>query len=103
MDGNQYRRFLIHHHKLFIFSLVNIRQIVIVLTLMAVTSCSNNKSHSFKDSEGYNRADSLVSAIGDERDFPRLLTVTDSLERAGSDRSASRRRFQRACRGRPGS
>ena len=52
---------------------------------MAVAGCNapQHRSLNFKDSEGYNHADSVVSDIGDERDFERLLVVTDSFERAG--------------------
>jgi len=57
----------------------------IILVLMAVAGCTapQHRSLNFKDSEGYNHADSVVSDIGDERDFARLLVVTDSFERAG--------------------
>ena len=52
---------------------------------MAVAGCTapQHRSLNFKDSEGYNHADSVVSDIGDERDFARLLVVADSFERAG--------------------
>ena len=52
---------------------------------MAVAGCTapQHRSLNFKDSEGYNHADSVVSDIGDERDFARLLVVVDSFERAG--------------------
>ena len=52
---------------------------------MAVAGCNapQHRSLNYKDSEGYNHADSVVSDIGDERDFERLLVVTDSFERAG--------------------
>ena len=35
------------------------------------------------DDNGYTRADSIVNAIGDTRDLPRLIEVTDSLENRG--------------------
>ena len=52
---------------------------------MVVAGCTAPHYHSlnFVGSEGYNHADSVVSDIGDERDFERLLVVTDSFERAG--------------------
>jgi len=58
---------------------------IILWVLMAVAGCTapQHRSLNFKDSEGYNHADSVVSDIGDERDFARLLVVTDSFERAG--------------------
>ena len=53
--------------------------------MMVVAGCTAPHYHSlnFVGSEGYNHADSVVSDIGDERDFERLLVVTDSFERAG--------------------
>ena len=58
---------------------------IILWVLMAVVGCTapQHRSLNFKDSEGYNHADSVVSDIGDERDFARLLVVADSFERAG--------------------
>lgn len=58
---------------------------IILWVLMAVAGCTapQHRSLNFKDSEGYNHADSVVSDIGDERDFARLLVVADSFERAG--------------------
>ena len=52
------------------------------LLLTAVMSCSRLQPSSSND-KGYNSADSLVSDIGDERDFERLLVVCDSMEKAG--------------------
>jgi signal transduction histidine kinase len=59
--------------------------ISILLALFVMVSCKrhNAQLQAFADADGYNKADSLVSAIGDERDFERLLVVTDSLERKG--------------------
>jgi signal transduction histidine kinase len=51
--------------------------------LMALACCTHRQESPVSAVDGYNEADSLVSAIGDERDYPRLLTVADSLERAG--------------------
>ena len=64
---------------------MSLRHTIILWTLMAVAGCNapQYRSLNFKDSEGYNHADSVVSDIGDERDFERLLVVTDSFERAG--------------------
>lgn len=58
---------------------------IILWVLMAVAGCTapQHRSLNYKDSEGYNHADSVVSDIGDERDFARLLVVADSFERAG--------------------
>ena len=64
---------------------MSLRYTIILWTLMAVAGCNapQHRSLNYKDSEGYNHADSVVSDIGDERDFERLLVVTDSFERAG--------------------
>ena len=61
-------------------SLVKIRFTIVLLTLLAVASCSQRQPQpqAFADADGYNRADSVISAIGDARDYPRLLAVTDS-------------------------
>ena len=65
--------------------LTKIHLIITLLALLAVTSCSNRqqKLQAFADTDGYNRADSVVSDIGDARDYPRLLAVTDSFVRMG--------------------
>ena len=62
----------------------------ILLILVAVGGCTNRKQlpaigdGGFNDAEGFNRADSIVSAIGDARDNNvRVLAVIDSLEKAG--------------------
>ena len=66
-------------------SLVKIRFTIALLTLLAVASCSQRQPQpqAFADADGYNRADSVISAIGDARDYPRLLAVTDSFVRMG--------------------
>ena len=55
----------------------------LVLALIVVTSCTNHQRLAGSDDNGYNRADSIVNAIGDTRDLPRLIEVTDSLENIG--------------------
>ena len=64
---------------------MKLRHSIIFWTMMVVAGCTAPHYHSlnFVGSEGYNHADSVVSDIGDERDFERLLVVTDSFERAG--------------------
>lgn len=64
--------------------------ILILLILVVVGGCTNRKQlpaigdGGFNDAEGFNRADSIVSAIGDARDNNvRVLAVIDSLEQAG--------------------
>ena len=58
-----------------------------VLALMVVAGCTNCQrstgAEGNADADGYNSADSLVSALGDARDYPRLIMVTDSLEHKG--------------------
>ena len=61
---------------------MNIRPIFILIALVAIISCSK-KEKPFKETDGYNHADSIVNDIGDARDFPRVLAVTDSLQRLG--------------------
>ena len=58
---------------------------VIVLVMLAIVSCTDNQPqrHAYADAEGYTYADSIISDIGDARDFPRLLVVTDSFLKAG--------------------
>ena len=65
--------------------LTKIHLIITLLALLAVTSCSNRqqKLQAFADTDGYNYADSVVSDIGDARDYPRLLEVTDSFVNTG--------------------
>lgn len=53
------------------------------LTLLAMVSCSEQRQPWDKGGDGFNNADSIVYAIGDERDFPCLLSVIDSLDEAG--------------------
>lgn len=65
------------------------RLTMIVLILMTASSCSNHHSFSVLDNEdyneanGFNRADSIISDVGDTRDHQRTLHVIDSLEQAG--------------------
>ena len=58
-----------------------------VLALMAVTGCTHCQRSAGADGnaedDGYNSADSIVSALGDARDLSRLIVVTDSLEKKG--------------------
>ena len=61
-----------------------------LLLIAAFGSCTDRKqlppltAIGYNDSEGFNRADSIVSAVGDARDNnERVLAVVDSLEKAG--------------------
>lgn len=59
--------------------------IVLVLAITVMVSCTSHQPQwlAFTDADGYNEADSIISDIGDMRNFPRLLEVTDSFEQAG--------------------
>ena len=64
--------------------------IFMLLILVAVCGCTDRKqlptigSGGFNDAEGFNRADSIVSTIGDARNnHERVLAVIDSLEQKG--------------------
>ena len=62
---------------------LHIRLLSLGLLLLTLTSCTRHQQPSSLNDKGYNSADSLVSDIGDERDYERLLIVCDSLEQAG--------------------
>ena len=55
----------------------------IVLILFAMVSCTHRQAMSASGDSGYNTADSIISDIGDLREYQRLITVTDSFERIG--------------------
>ena len=67
-------------------SMIKVRNIFKALAMLvaclAMDSCSNHQDLP-ANIDGYNNADSIVSGIGDARDFNRLIAVTDSFERAG--------------------
>ena len=54
-----------------------------VLGCAVFTSCKQGKFERTPNTASEERADSIVNAIGDARDLPRLLTVIDSLEKRG--------------------
>ncbi len=54
-----------------------------VLGCAVITSCKQGKFERTPNTAAEDRADSIVNAIGDARDLPRLLTVIDSLEKRG--------------------
>ena len=61
---------------------------MITLVLLTAVGCTNKQpspmdSDRFNYTDGFNRADSIVSAVGDMRDAHRSLEVIDSLEKAG--------------------
>ena len=59
------------------------RLTILILVVIALTSCTNRMRLADSGDNGYTRADSIVNAIGDTRDLPRLIEVTDSLENMG--------------------
>ena len=60
-----------------------------LLVLMSVANCTSHQnpltttSGGFNDASGFNRADSIISDVGDTRDHRRTLEVIDSLEKTG--------------------
>ena len=53
------------------------------LVLIAVASCTDRQRPFAIERDDYYHADSIASAVGDARDYPRLLEVADSLEKKG--------------------
>ena len=69
--------------KLSMIKLRNIfKAIAVLVACLAMNSCSNHQDLSAIN-DGYNDADSIVSGIGDARDYGRVIAVTDSFERVG--------------------
>jgi signal transduction histidine kinase len=58
---------------------------ILLLLVCAIIGCTNNdfQRNAYADADGYSAADSIISDIGDAREFPRLLVVTDSFLKAG--------------------
>lgn len=63
---------------------LTIRLIFITFVLAAFSSCER-KQHatSYDRTVGYGSADSIISAISDERDWPKFIAACDSFEKAG--------------------
>ena len=62
----------------------DIRLIFITLALITLCSCEKKQqSMAYAEAEGYDMADSIISAISDERDWPRFIAACDSFEKAG--------------------
>ena len=59
----------------------------ILLALTIMSSCTNRNTasgpHKFIEDDGFTRADSIIYAIGDERDYKGTLRAIDSLEARG--------------------
>lgn len=61
-----------------------IRLIFITLALSTLGSCEQKKqNNNFEAADGYGIADSIVSAISDERDWPKFLATCDSFQQTG--------------------
>ena len=63
----------------------NFRNILIIITLgIIIVSCEQQqKNISYTEAGGYGHADSILSDISDERDWPKLMAACDSFEQAG--------------------
>ena len=59
------------------------RLIIIMLTMMILVGCADRQQPSVTNETGYSSADSIISDIGDTRNFERLIEITDSFERTG--------------------
>ena len=57
--------------------------IVVALGLTVLTGCQSNKENALGVAEKLTPTDSLILAVGDTRDIPRLLAVIDSVEKRG--------------------
>ena len=59
--------------------------IITILALIGLVGCSQKEhsSNNFADADGYGVADSIISAISDERDWDKFLAACDSFEHAG--------------------
>ena len=63
---------------------LSFKLIFITLALAALGSCEQKKqNNNFESAEGYNKADSIISATSDGRNWSHFLTVVDSFEQAG--------------------
>jgi len=63
---------------------LGIRLIFTTLALATLISCEKKaQSMAYVEADGYNMADSIVSAISDERDWPKFIAACDSFEKAG--------------------
>ena len=61
-----------------------IRLIFTTLALVTLGSCEQKKQHTnYESADGYNKADSIISAISDERDWPKFLATCDSFQQTG--------------------
>jgi signal transduction histidine kinase len=59
--------------------------IITIIALIGLVGCSEKEqpSNNFADADGYGVADSIISAISDERDWNKFLATCDSFERVG--------------------
>ena len=70
-------------------NLINTRHIIIMLAVMVIASCSKQKKaesagiYEYHETEGFNRADSIIDKLSDLRDYNWMLRATDSLYERG--------------------
>ena len=57
--------------------------VVIALGLAVLTGCKSGMKQPLGEAEDMTPTDSLINAVGDSRDIPRLLAVIDSVEQRG--------------------
>ena len=56
---------------------------IIALAMIALTGCKKRQYTAYAHADGYNQADSIVSAAGDARNWPRVVELCDSFEKTG--------------------
>lgn len=56
---------------------------VVLITAVCCTDRPKSVGNGYVNDDGYNHADSIVSDIGDQRDFQKLLVVVDSFQQTG--------------------
>ena len=68
---------------------LKIRLIIILLAVVALASCTKNKPsesagiYEYHETDGFNRADSIIDKISDTRDYDYMLFAIDSLNKRG--------------------
>ena len=69
--------------------LINTRIIILLLAAIAIASCNKNKHaesagiYEYHETDGFNRADSIIDKLSDERDYEVMLRAIDSLYQKG--------------------
>lgn len=57
--------------------------IFITLSILTISCHHKQKTLSYVEADGYSEADSILGAISDSRDWPKLMATCDSFEQAG--------------------